>query len=148
MSEFDTPTLSAHEVMRFSRDHAGMEVRSVGLHDYRIVLTLRDARQVLWELADTHGRVRLTRFPERHRISFEGAFGRGSEAIITRELFERVITAHRPAIVSTVRTLVVEAIEARVRASATGEEDARTMDDRLDEMRRVIRYLFPANFPE
>lgn len=149
MPELSSPTLSAHEILRFSRDQAGMRVQNVGLYNHRLVISLRDcARQDLWELANLGSRLRLTRFPERYPLSFEGRLGSSSEGTITRELYARVVAAHRPAIVALIRNLIAEAMEARVRASGMGAEDARAMDDRLKELRRVLRHLVPGDVPE
>jgi hypothetical protein len=57
------PTLSAHEILRFSIEQPSMSVRHVGLHQDRVFITLRDnaPEKNLWELVQvTGGAVRLT----------------------------------------------------------------------------------------
>ena len=149
MSDFSShPTLSAHEILRFSVEQASMRVRHVGLHQDRIVISLRDdARQKnLWEIMQvTGGAVRLTRYPKLRPLSFDGPFGGRFEGSITPELFARVVAAHRPAIVAMVQNLVARLIEQRASASGPDEEDA--ADHRLREIRQVASLLFPEDFP-
>jgi hypothetical protein len=140
------PTLSAHEILRFSVDQASMGVHHVGLHQDRIVISLRDAEKGLWEIIQvTGGAVRLTRYPKLHPLSFDFPFGGRFEGSITPELLARVVTAHRPAIVAMVQNLVARLIEQRARASGPDEEDA--ADHRLQEIRQVASLLFPEDFP-
>lgn len=141
------PTLSAHEILRFSVEHKCMRVRHVGLHYDRVFVSLRDdtRQRNLWELVNSSGGgARLTRFPKVYPVSFDGPFGGRFEGSITRELFMRVVGAHRPAIVAKIQDLVGWLTEQR--ASAHGLDDA-AVDDRLREIQQVASRLFPADFP-
>lgn len=143
------PTLSAHEILRFSLEQANMRVRHVGLHQDRIVISLRDnaPQENLWEIMEvTGGAVRLTRFPKLRPLSFDGPFGGRFEGPITPEIFARVVATHRSAIVAKAKDLVAWLIEQRAAASGPDEEDA--ADDRLREIRQVASRLFPEDFPE
>jgi hypothetical protein len=149
MSDFSSrPTLSAHEILRFSIEQASMRVRHVALHHDRVSVSLRDhaPQKNLWELVKvTGGAVRLTRFPKLRPLSFDGPFGNRLEGSITPELFARVVATHRPAIVAMVQDLVARLIEDR--ASGLDAEDVKAADDRLREIRQVASQLLPADFP-
>jgi hypothetical protein len=151
MSDISSPpTLSAHEILRFSIDHASMRVRHVGLHHDTVAISLRDhaPQRNLWELVQvTAGAVRLTRFPKLRPPSFDGPFGNRFDGSITPELFGRVLATHRLAIVAMVQDLVARLIEERARASGFDEEDAKAADDRLREIQHVAARLFPEDFP-
>lgn len=140
------PTLSAHEILRFSVEHKCMRVRHVGLHYDRAFVSLRDntRQRNLWELVQLPGSARLTRFPKVYPVSFDGPFDGRFEGSITQELFMRVVGAHRPAIVAKIQDLVSWLTEQR--ASAHGLDDA-AVDDRLREIQQVASRLFPADFP-
>ena len=81
--------MSAHEVVRFGADQASMRVRHVGLYGDRVVISLWDLQQDLWELAQTREIVRLTRFPALRPMSFDGPSGARSTATIPPALLER-----------------------------------------------------------
>jgi len=84
--------LSAHEILRFSANQAAMRFRHLGLYRDRTVIALRDHRpeRNLWELVQTGGEVRLTRFPKLRPASFDGPAGNRFSARITPALFETV----------------------------------------------------------
>ena len=141
-------TLSAHEILRFSLEQANMRVRHVGLHQDRIVISLRDdsPQKNLWEIMEiTGGPVRLTRYPKLRRLSFDGPYGNRFEGSITPGLFARVVITHRPAIVAIIQNLVARLIEQR--ASAFGLDEKDGADHRLREIRQVANRLFPEDFP-
>jgi len=141
-------TLSAHEILRFALNQANMRVRHVGLHQDRIVISLRDdsPQKNLWEIMEvTGGPVRLTRYPKLRPLSFDGPYGNRFEGSITPALFARVVATHRSAIVAKVKDLVAWLIEQRAGASGPDEEDA--ADDRLREIRQVASRLYPKDFP-
>ncbi len=147
MSESSSrPTLSAHEIMRFSIEHKRMRVRHVGLHYDRVFVSLRDdtRQRNLWELVQLPGSARLTRFPKLYPVGFDGPFGGRFEGSITQDHFMRVMGSHRPAIVAKIQDLVGWLTEQR--ASAYGLDDA-AVDDRLQEIQQVASRLFPADFP-
>ena len=150
MSDFGSrPTLSAHEILRFSVEQARMRLRHVGLHHDRISISLRDhsPQRNLWELVRVGDTVRLTRFSKLHPPSFDGPFGNRFEGSITPKLFGRVVATHWSAIVARVQDLVARMIEDRANASGLDEEDADATDDRLREIQQVARRLFPTDFP-
>lgn len=141
------PTLSAHEILRFSVEHTGMRVRHVGLHYDRVFVSLRDdtRQRNLWELVLVTGDgARLTRFPKVYPVSFDGPFGGRFEGGISQDFFMRVVSAHRPAIVLKIQDLV--SWLTKQRASSHGLDDA-AVDDRLQEIREVSGRLFPEDFP-
>jgi hypothetical protein len=141
-------TLSAHEILRFSLQQASMRVRHVGLHQDRIVISLRDdsPQKNLWELMEvTGGPVRLARYPKLRPLSFDGPYGNRFERSITPGLCARVVATHRPAIVAIVQNLVARLIEQR--ASASGLDEEHAADHRLREIRQVASRLFPEDFP-
>lgn len=143
------PTLSAHEILRFSIEQASMRVRHVALHYDRVSVSLRDhaPQRNLWELVKVAGgTVRLTRFPKLRPLSFDGPFGNRFEGSITQELFGRVVATHQPAIVEMVQDLLTRLIEDR--ASGLDAEDVKAVDDRLREIRQVASGFLLADFPE
>lgn len=151
MSDFSSrPTLSAHEILRFSIEQARMRVRHVGLHHDRVAISLRDhsPQRNLWELMQIRDTLRLTRFPKLCPPSFDGPAGSRFEGSITPELFARVLATHRPAIVARVQDLVARLNEDRASAPGLDEEVAAAVDDRLQEILQAARRLFPADFPE
>lgn len=126
-----------------------MGLHHVGLHQDRIVISLRDAarEKSLWEIIQiTGGALRLTRYPKLRPLSFDFPFGGRFEGSITPELFAYVVTTLRPAIVAMVQNLVARLIEQRAHASGPVEEDA--AEHRLLEIRQVASLLFPEDFPE
>lgn len=149
MPDFSSrPTLSAHEILRFSIEQASMRVRHIGLHYDRVTISLRDHAKNLWELVrPTGGAVRLTRFPKLRPLSFDGPFGSRFEGSVTPELFARVVATHRTAIVATVQDLVARLIDGRASASGLDEVEANAADDRLREIQQTASQLFPADFP-
>ncbi|WP_297970900.1 hypothetical protein [uncultured Amaricoccus sp.] len=151
MSDFSSrPALSAHEVLRFSIEHARMRVRHVGLHHDRVSISLRDhsPQQNLWELMQIRDTVRLTRFPKLHPPSFDGPTSNRFESCITPELFARILATHRSAIVQKIQDLVARLNEDRAGVPGLNEEVATAVDDRLREILQVARRLFPGDFPE
>ncbi len=150
MSDFSArPTLSAHEVLRFSIEHARMRVRHVGLHHDRVFVSLRDhsPQQNLWELMQIRDTVRLTRFPKLHPPSFDGPAGNRFESGITPELFGRVVATHRSAIVARIRDLIAQLNKDRAGVPGLDEEVAMAVNGRLREILLVARRLLPADFP-
>lgn len=150
MSDFSArPTLSAHEVLRFSIEHARMRVRHVGLHHDRVSVSLRDhsPQQNLWELMQIRDTVRLTRFPKLHPPSFDGPAGNRFEGSIAVELFARVLATHRSAIVGRIQDLVARLNEDRAGVPGLDEDVATAVNGRRQEILLVARRLFPADFP-
>ena len=138
-------TLSSHEILRFSIDHKEMRVRHVSINYHRVIISLRDsaAERNLWEVANIRGQTRLTRFPKLHRVGFGGVFSHRFEAKITQGLFDKVVAAHRTAIVATVRDRV--ALLER-EAAAADHDDADLLVERRREMLHVAGRLFPEDF--
>ena len=138
--------LTAHEILRFSVDHAKMRVRHVALHHDRVVVSFKDSspQSNLWELAQREGPCRLTRFPKLYPPGFEGPFGHRFEASVTDDFFSRVVAAHRPAIVSMIHDHIAVLVrEAERLLDGSASADA----ERLREFRDVASRLFPENFP-
>ncbi len=151
MSDFSSrPTLSAHEILRFSIEQARMRVRHVGLYHDRVSVSLRDhsPQQNLWELMQIRNTVRLTRFPKLHPPSFDGSAGNRFEGSIAVELFARILATHRSAIVGRIQDLVARLNEDRAGMPDFDEEVATAVDDRLREIFQVASRLFPADFPK
>lgn len=140
-------TLSSHEILRFSLDQREMRVRHVSLNYHRVIVSLRDhsPQRNLWEVANIRGATRLTRFPKLYPVGFSGVFGHRFETPITQGLFDKVIDAHRPAIIATVRDRV--ALQEQ-EAAAANRDDADLLAERLREMRHVAGRLFPEDFGE
>lgn len=143
-------TLTAHEILRFSVDHAKMRVRHVALHHDRVVVSFKDSspQSNLWELAQREGTCHLTRFPKLYPLGFEGPFGHRFEASVTDEFFSRVIAAHRPAIVSMIHDLIAVLVREAERLSGSEHESAAVKAERLREIKDVSSRLFPHDFPQ
>lgn len=151
MSDFGSrPTLSAHEILRFSIEQARMRLRHVGLRHDRVSISLRDhsPQRNLWELMQVRDTVRLTRFPKLRPPSFDGPAGTRFDGGIAPELFARVLATHRSAIVARAQDLVARLNEDRASVPGLNEEVATAVDDRLQEILEVARRLFPTDFPE
>lgn len=150
MSEFGSfPRMSAHEILRFSINHVNMSVRHVALHHERVVISLRDKapQRNLWELEQAGDTVRITRFPKLRPLDFDGPYGNRFEGSITPELFARIVAAHRPAIVSMVRTTVACLNEGMPSALGLDEQGVKVLEDRRREIQQVASCLFPEDFP-
>lgn len=140
-------TLSAHEVLRFSIDHKEMRVRHVSLNYHRVIVSLRDTapERNLWEVANTRGTARLTRFPKNRRVGFDGPFECRLEAHIPENLFARVIVAHRPALLEHNQDVVV--FLRTMQANAAEPDDVAAATERLRERQAVAFGLFQGDFP-
>lgn len=150
MSGFgSSPTLTAHEILRFSIDHVNMSVRHVALHHERVVISLRDRtpRRNLWELEQVGDTVHIRRFPKLRPLDFDDLFGNHPEGSITPQLLAKIVAAHRPAIVSMVRTTIACLNEGMPSALGLDEQGVKVLEGRLREIQQVASRLFPADFP-